>query len=123
MKFKEFKINATSNQIVRNEVMCHLTKLGYKSSGVSSGFYFAYENGQVCWDESVKYFSEKQLPEITLDDFFKLTKEDVIVKPKKTLAEFNLLCEAYFDVFDGIKTRLTQSQIDRIKVIIGEDND
>lgn len=115
MKFKSFYIRVTS-EAMHKACYEHGLSLGYRQYDDKhfSGALSFYRDGdfqatpQVCIDPSTQ---------ITLDEFFALTPEDVIVEPKR----FNV-CFSYNTPSDysTVRDMLTQDQIDRIKAIMGE---
>ena len=115
-KFKEFQI-VTPNMVCFNLCSKYALSLGYKDmnnlyDGFTSGLWLGID-GQV---SSLEKKMTRQ-PVITLDEFFALTPEDVVLGPKRVLWEFENQTEG---VTEWFARRLTQDQIDRIKAIMEE---
>jgi|GEM_PF-4391058 hypothetical protein len=115
-KFKGFCVR-TDNKYIKKAVFKHAKHLGYtfwdedfslrkRVTFCSDGDFFSY-------DSPVEKL-------ITLDEFFKLTPEDVVVEPERWLYSFTL--ENHKGT-DWKRKELTQDQIDRIKAIMGESDE
>ena len=113
-KFKKFYINLPTNKHLIDVVKSHIEHLGYKKHfcGDDYDFVTTYSDGdyQICT-------GEKNGEQITLDEFFRLAPDDVIVEPEKVLFVFKTASNENGNIFYK-KEWLTQSQIDEITAIM-----
>lgn len=123
MKYKEFKLIIGDNPALSKAVQEHAFDLGYcwafnerRTRNYKEHYLFFSAFGQIfyrdefdCKDDDVKDHKK-----ISIRDFFKLTKEDVIVGPERFHCIFSIIhnptCEA----------ELTQDKIDIIEAIMQE---
>ena len=119
MKFKSFYVLAVDNKTLFKAMIKHGEFLGYKVNDLHAdlsrlGYFRFYKNGimQSCVNPLANF---NGFDELSLEDFFKLTPEDVRVEPERFL--YNL-----YDAENNIENQkyLTQDQIDRIKTIMEE---
>jgi hypothetical protein len=122
--FKEFVVIANENELLAKAICMHLERLGY--SGAPKGrfnegyCYYACSDGYAGWDDAAEN-SVDDYQKITLDEFFSLTPEDVIIEPER----FDVRVDLSVRNNSGhnnlvLYSKLEASQIDRIKDIMNE---
>lgn len=117
-KFIEFAVCATSNKVIQSEVKVHLSVLGYKETITSAKYFFTFESGRVMNGSNLHYEGHEFVnnhDKITLDEFFDLTPEDVIVEPERFHCRFQFENVNYGDDISG---HYTKDQVDRVKSIL-----
>ena len=96
-KYKEFHIRTNYNKNLVKAACKHFDKLGMtrvfsrnKYTGIS--FINSYSDGdyQKCVESGIACGNE-----MTLDEFFRLTKEDVVIEPEDTISTKQLPVDLY----------------------------
>lgn len=117
MKFKEFHV-LTGSKLLTKHCLDHAKTIGFKITNSNN-----YETGIVTFSNGhcISFLGPNEVAtdcaSVSVEDFFKLTPEDVRVEQER----FNV-CFSYNTPSDYSNTRcmLTQDQIDRIKAIMNE---
>lgn len=112
-KFKEFEVKTHSVKQLSKALVNHAQMLGYKFDCDWGDYNFI----RLRSDGHYYLSSCEDIEEfMSLDEFFKLTPEDVIVEPERYSCRFSFHSNVSEDHF------LTQDQIERIKDIMNEVN-
>lgn len=84
MKFKEFKVDTFGNSSLVDAVLEHAKRLGYKRFKYNGDYDYGvvfYEHGEFL---TVNHEVDNVNEELSLDEFFSLTKDDVVEKTEWT---------------------------------------
>lgn len=118
MKFKEFFVKGGSSYM-RTALVDKAIELRYKvcdQDGEFIGGIIFHNDGD--FQSVYSNPDPATFPQMDVYRFFKLTPEDVRVKPEKILCMFRTHCDKTHNTFDNAE--LAQDQIDRIKAIMNE---
>ena len=114
-KFREFEVKTHGIKSLEKALVKHAKYLGYKFDNDWDKYtYFRLGKDGGCWFSSP--FKDKEL---TLDEFFALTPEDVIDEPERFNVEF-VLYDHHGRIKDTSNIDLTQDQINRICGVMDE---
>ena len=113
-KYREFKVETHSIKSLSKALVKHAKHIGYKHDGDNDDYPWFWCGAQ--GDCALCNTAEDEII-LSLDEFFKLTKEDVIVEPER------FECELAQKIGLNCKTTrvdLTQDQINRIFEVMNE---
>ena len=111
-KYREFKVETHSIKSLSKALVKHAKHIGYKHDGDNDDYPWFWCGAQ--GDCALCNTAEDEII-LSLDEFFKLTKEDVIVEPERFACEFSYGVKGVC-----MEPMLTQDQIDRIKEVMNE---
>jgi len=116
-KFKQFRVKTHGIKSLTKALVKHAKHLGYEFDDDWGDYNFLYcsKDGKCFLCRGVS------ADKITLDEFFNLAPKDVVVEPERFDCELRIETLLYSKCLAS--QSITECQINRIKAIMGEDDE